>query len=145
MQAGGDVDKIIGEKVLAVFHAGKNPHAAVAAACRSALQIAAAESSGALPFPVAIGVNYGSVIAGFLGVGSKRDFTIIGDAVNVTSRIENVAENMRYQRCLASERMIDLLPPDVLAREYGEVELKGKTHAVRLYRLSSFSSTPGFY
>ena len=135
--AGGDIDKIIGEKILAVFHSENNPAEAVAAACRASMHINAAEGRGALPFPAATAINYGSVIAGFLGVGGKRDFTIIGDAVNVTARIEAQAETMRYQRCLASEAVLDLLPPDVLAREHGEVELKGKAKPMKLYQLTA--------
>jgi class 3 adenylate cyclase len=101
------------------------------------LQIAAAEGRGALPFPAATGVNCGTVIAGFLGVGGKRDFTVIGDAVNVTARIESLAETMRYQRVLASEKIIDMLPRDILAREHGEVELKGKSQPMKLYQLTA--------
>ncbi|OGK06148.1 MAG: hypothetical protein A2W80_15430 [Candidatus Riflebacteria bacterium GWC2_50_8] len=137
MNAGGDVDKIIGEKILAVFHVGDSRKEAVVAACHAALQIAAAEGRGALPFPVATGLNFGSVIAGFLGVGGKRDFTVIGDAVNVTARIEGLAETMRYQRILASEKIIDMLPSDILAREHGEVELKGKSQPMKLYHLTA--------
>lgn len=137
--AGGDIDKVIGEKILAVFHSEGNPAEAVTAACRAALQINAAEGRGALPFPTATAVNYGTVIAGFLGVGGKRDFTVIGDAVNVTARIEAQAEVMRYQRCLASELVLDLLPADVLAREHGEVELKGKAKPMKLYQLTTNS------
>jgi len=137
MAAGGDIDKIIGEKILAVFHAGDNRGEAVLAACRAALQIAAAEGRGALPFPAATGINCGTVIAGFLGVGGKRDFTVIGDAVNVTARIESLAETMRYQRVLASEKIIDMLPRDILAREHGEVELKGKSQPMKLYQLTA--------
>lgn len=137
ISAGGDIDKIIGERILAVFHSENNPAEAVAAACRAALQITAAEGRGALPFPTATAVNYGTVIAGFLGVGGKRDFTIIGDAVNVTARIESQAELLRYQRCLASPVILDFLPPDVLAREHGEVELKGKAKPMKLYQLTT--------
>ncbi|MBU1105130.1 MAG: HAMP domain-containing protein [Candidatus Riflebacteria bacterium] len=136
MEAGGDIDKIIGEKILAVFHADNDPAKAVAAACKAALQIVSVETHGQLTFPVAIGINFGTVITGFLGVGEKRDFTVIGDAVNVTARIEGFAETLRYQRCLASERIAELLPPDILAREHGEVELKGKSRLVKVYQLS---------
>lgn len=136
IEAGGDVDKIIGEKILAVFHVENDPVAAVKAACKASMQIMTAEARGQLPFPVAIGVNFGSVITGFLGVGEKRDFTVIGDAVNVTARIEGLAESLRYQRCLLSEKIIELMPTDFMAREYGEVELKGKSVPMKVFQLS---------
>jgi len=140
MEAGGDIDKIIGEKILAVFHADNDRERAAAAACKTALQIVTAEARGQLTFPVAIGINIGAVITGFLGVGEKRDFTVIGDAVNVTARIEGLAETLGCQRCLASEKIVELLPADIIAREHGEVELKGKACLVKLYQLSAKNS-----
>jgi len=136
IDGGGDVDKIIGEKILAVLHSDGNIELAVKSACSIAAAIMKAEASGELPFPVAIGVNYGKVITGFLGVGEKRDFTVIGDAVNVTARIAGQAELMRYQRCLISEDAMNLVRTDFMLREYGEVELKGKSVPMKVYQLS---------
>lgn len=136
MDQGGDIDKIIGDKILAVFNADRDQAAAVSAACRAALEIILAENRSQLPFPVAVGVNSGSVITGFLGVGEKRDFTVIGDAVNVTARIEGQAEKLRFQRCLISQNVYDLASRDFTAREFGEVELKGKSLPLKIYQLT---------
>jgi adenylate cyclase len=136
MSEGGDIDKIIGDKMLVVFAVEGNLPAAVASACQAASKIIAAESKASLPFPVAIGINSGKVITGLLGVGEKRDFTVIGDAVNVAARIENLAEVMRYQRCLLSENVYASLQAGLSAREYGEVELKGKAMPMKVYQLS---------
>lgn len=133
---GGDIDKIIGDRMLAVFAVNGSLADAVESACRAATKIMSAESKANLPFPVAIGINSGRVITGLLGVGEKRDFTVIGDAVNVTARIENVAENLRYQRCLLSETVFTALKRGMTAREYGEVELKGKAMPIKVYQLS---------
>lgn len=133
---GGDIDKIIGDKMLAVFAVDGNLPEAVACACHAAEKIVAAESKASLPFPVAIGINSGKVITGLLGVGEKRDFTVIGDAVNVAARIESLSEILRYQRCLLSENVFAALKPGFSAREYGEVELKGKAMPMKVYQLS---------
>ena len=133
---GGDIDKIIGDKMLVVFRVGLNRKAAVTAACRAVTKIIAAENGTFLPFPVALGVNIGTVITGFLGVGEKRDYTVIGDAVNVTARIEGLAETLRFQRGLISERVFELLEKEFVAREYGEVELKGKSLPLKVYQLT---------
>ncbi|HPT48381.1 MAG TPA: adenylate/guanylate cyclase domain-containing protein, partial [Candidatus Rifleibacterium sp.] len=95
-----------------------------------------AENRSQFPFPVAVGVNLGSVINGFLGVGEKRDFTVIGDAVNVSARIEGQAEKLRYQRCLVSQTVYELVSHDFAAREHGEVELKGKSLPLKVYQLT---------
>lgn len=135
IEAGGDIDKIIGEKILAVFHAENGYADAVKSACAAASKIIKAEGMGQLAFPVAIGVNIGTVIAGVLGVGEKRDFTVIGDAVNVTARIEALAETLRYHRCLFSETISDYLPKECQVREYGQVELKGKSEPLKVFQL----------
>jgi len=136
MEQGGDVDKIIGDKLLAVFSADRDRAGAVFSACRAAQEIVTAENRSQLPFPVAIGMNYGEVITGFLGVGEKRDFTVIGDAVNVTARIEGQAEKLRFGRCLISQNVYELASRDFTAREFGEVELKGKSLPLKIYQLT---------
>ncbi len=136
IENGGDIDKIIGEKILAVFHDDGNSNMVMARACNTARQILKAEAAGQLPFPAAMGINCGEVITGFLGVGEKRDFTVIGDAVNVTARIEGLAEKMRYYRCLVSQEATDAVEAEFDLREYGEVELKGKSGSVKVFQLS---------
>ncbi|MGM0600680.1 MAG: adenylate/guanylate cyclase domain-containing protein, partial [Candidatus Rifleibacteriota bacterium] len=79
----------------------------------------------------------GYVIAGVLGVGNKKDFTIIGDVVNVAARIEGLAETMRFQRVLLSEDVFALVKNDVNAREHGEVELKGKSEKLKVFQLDN--------
>lgn len=136
MQHGGDIDKIIGDKILAVFNVEADRGAAVTSACRAAREILNAEKLGCLTFPVAVGVNYGEVITGFLGVGDKRDFTVIGDAVNTAARIAGQAEKLRFGRCLISQNIYEILPGEFTAREYGEVELKGKALPLKIYQLT---------
>ncbi len=133
-QEGGDIDKFIGDKQLGIFMA-KEPGKAVEAALKAAQKIVDAEMKGQLPFPVAIGANYGEVINGYLGVGNKRDFTVIGDAVNISARIEKEAEKLRFQRILFSEEFVALSPEKSLFRPHGEVQLKGKSLPLALYVL----------
>ncbi len=143
MQHGGDIDKIIGDKILAVFNSEVDRKVAVTAACRAASEILNAEKLGNLTFPVAIGMNCGEVITGFLGVGEKRDFTIIGDAVNTAARIAGQAEKLRFGRCLISQNVYEILPGEFLAREYGEIELKGKTLPLKVFQLTGADRASG--
>ncbi len=135
LQEGGDIDKIIGEKILAVFRGTKA--SASLAACKAARRIMLLEQKATLPFPVAAGVNHGIVISGALGVGEKKDFTVIGDAVNVAARIEGLAEAMRYNRILISEEVALQVKAEMIAREYGSVELKGKSSAAKVFQLEA--------
>lgn len=130
---GGDIDKIMGEKMLIAFHIGdKKPEDVAVSACKVAHKI---ESSDKIRFKVSVGVNYGQVISGFLGVGEKRDFTIIGDPVNVAARIAVFAEKLESDRRVASENVIQLVGNTIQAAEYGEVALKGKSLPLKVYRI----------
>ena len=130
---GGDIDKIMGEKLLVAFRIGdKTPEEVAVSASRTASLI---ENCKNLSFKVSVGVNYGQVISGYLGVGEKRDFTIIGDPVNVTARIAVFAEKLESNRCIASEAIKNLVSNNLKTEEYGEILFKGKTKPAKVYRI----------
>ena len=93
------------------------------------------ETEPKLHFKVAVGVNYGQVISGYLGVGEKRDFTIIGDPVNVTARIASFAEKLDSNKCVVSEEIMSLIKNEIKTEFYKEVHFKGKTLPAKVYRL----------
>ena len=134
INAGGDVDKIMGEKLLIAFHLNDKNIKDVAVTASKIARII--ETNDKLCFNVSVGVNCGQVISGYLGVGEKRDFTIIGDPVNVTARIESLAEKLNTNKCLISETIYKLIGKDKNAKLYGEVELKGKSQPMKVYQLS---------
>jgi class 3 adenylate cyclase len=130
---GGDIDKIMGEKLLIVFHINEKRLEDVAyAACNAAKCI---ENNENLDFKVSVGVNYGQVISGFLGVGEKRDFTVIGDPVNVTARIAVFAEKLESSRRIVSEQVMKIAKNNVKTEEYGEILFKGKSLPSKVYRI----------
>lgn len=136
MEKSGEVDKIMGERMLAVFPVVDNEKQTIMRAYSVAKTIMEKEKNSELFFPVAIGLNYGNVINGFLGVGNKRDFTVIGDAVNVTARIEGLAESLDNNRCLVSEDFYKVVSEEIEVKEFGKVELKGKSEPMRIYQLN---------
>ncbi len=134
LEAGGDIDKIMGEKLLIAFNIEKDKiKESVLMICKTVQQIIKNDN---LDFEVAIGVNYGQVISGYLGVGEKRDFTVIGDPVNVSARIESLAEKQEENRLLISETFYKLAEKEINARIFGEVELKGKSQPMKVYVLT---------
>jgi class 3 adenylate cyclase len=78
----GDVDKPIGDAVLARFE-GDGKRRAVAAAVDIQRSVASAQ----LPLGVGIGVFTGPAISGAIGPEARRDYTVIGDSVNVAARL----------------------------------------------------------
>ena len=131
---GGHANKFVGDGLLAVFGAPERhaDHAsrAVAAACEIA-ELMRDGAGGELR--VGLGVNSGRVVAGTIGGGGRRDFTVIGDPVNTAARVE-AATRLTGDEILITESTLGALGP--LSDDFEErpsVPLKGKTTAVRLY------------
>jgi adenylate cyclase len=129
---GGWVDKFVGDGLLAVFGAPRRhpDHAdrAMAAAVKIAEQV---RSDEGLEF--GIGLNSGRVLAGNVGGAGRLEFSVIGDPVNVTARVE-AATRVTGDKILVAERTRELLSGDhYQLEERPDVHLKGKTEEVRLF------------
>ena len=134
---GGDIDRIIGDAIMATFNRrGDQPdHAQRAAAAALAMQEAtsrvAAEHPGWPRFRV--GVNSGEVSLSLLGAGGGRTHTVIGDTVNVASRLEAKAP---VGGVAIGASTLALLP-DAVTEPLGPLELKGKAQPVEAHVLHS--------
>ncbi|MGM0600679.1 MAG: adenylate/guanylate cyclase domain-containing protein [Candidatus Rifleibacteriota bacterium] len=132
----GDVDKLMGEKVLAVFYNGDNIARSLEDALNASQALRNSERSGNLKFPLTIGIHTGEVLAGLLGAGSNRDFTVIGDTVNTAARICMKGSNLPRERILISASAVEhLKEKNYELRSFGEVELKGKAASLKLYQI----------
>jgi adenylate cyclase len=133
---GGDIDKLMGEKILAVFYNKEEKQTSIDSAVRTVACLREAERKGQLNFPITIGIHYGEVIAGLLGVGDHRDFTVIGDSVNTAARICAKASELPRERFLVSSFVADKLNKrQIELRKFGQVSLKGKAEHVELFQL----------
>lgn len=136
MANGGDVDKLMGEKILAIFYSEEGKTSSIKQMIKTIEEIRNAERIGNLPFPVTLGAHFGEVLAGLLGVGNQRDFTVIGDPVNTAARICAKASELPRERFLVSNLVAkNCQQPEVDFRNYGEVELKGKAETIELFQL----------
>ena len=84
---------------------------------------------------IGIGINTGTVIAGTIGGGSKLEFTLIGDTVNVAARVEQLTKTtgdaiLLTQQCLGA---LTSQPPELTDR--GSHAVKGKSAAVQVFSL----------
>jgi adenylate cyclase len=135
---GGDVDKFIGDAVMAVFQ-GQNKERA---ACRAGMQIrdALAVETRRAQFArrhvlsVGIGVHSGSVISGSVGARGRMDVTSIGDTVNLAARLEGANKNYGTDT-LVSEVVHDEVKDTYLCREIDLLAVKGRRQPVRIFEL----------
>jgi len=136
VDAGGHVNKFLGDGALAVFGAPNDlaDHADSAVAAAMLIHRLVAERfAGELR--IGIGINTGKVIAGTIGGGSKLEFTLIGDAVNVAARVEQLTKTVG-DAILLTQQTVEALAsrlPGLIDR--GSHALKGKSTATKLFGL----------
>ncbi|HEY9339025.1 MAG TPA: adenylate/guanylate cyclase domain-containing protein [Kribbella sp.] len=132
---GGDVDRIIGDALMVTFNKrGDQPdHARRAAEAGLALQEAATAVRAAHPnWPqFRVGVNSGIASVSLLGTEGGRTHTVIGDTVNVASRIEGKAPGGAVAIGAATKALL----PQARTESLGLVSLKGKAEPVEVFRL----------
>ena len=92
------------------------------------------EKQGLPPIHVRIGINSGEVIAGNMGSENRFDYTIMGDNVNLASRLEGI--NKQYgTETIISEYTYKQVKDDFICRELDQIRVKGKEQPVRIYEL----------
>ena len=96
-QHGGWVDKYVGDAIMAVWNFPGLPEVSADSALRAAMQMVRASprhTLGCVPLRTGIGINRGVVFMGNVGSARKRQFTVIGDAVNLASRFEQKSKTL---------------------------------------------------
>jgi adenylate cyclase len=128
----GHVDKFVGDGLLAVFGAPQRSEAHADEGLKAAVEIVDKLSSeGPGDLAVGIGLNSGPVVAGNVGGGGRLEFSVVGDAVNVASRIES-ATRETGDPILLSEDTAERLKGDYELERRDGFELKGKSEPVCL-------------
>jgi len=140
---GGVVDKFMGDAIMAVFGLTDSKDAENAA-LRSALKMRSALNTLNRQFKQesrpqlnnGIGIHSGEVIAGYLGSQERLEFTVIGSAVNVTSRIEEQTKILS-KNILISEVTLRKADENFKTSFVETLQLKGVSEAIKLYTLAS--------
>ncbi|HXZ54652.1 MAG TPA: adenylate/guanylate cyclase domain-containing protein [Burkholderiales bacterium] len=136
---GGTLDKFIGDCIMAFWGAPlddpKHAEHAVAAALEMEQVLLAFkreldEADG--DFDVGIGIHSGSAVVGFIGAEQKLDYTAIGDAVNLASRIEGLTKEA-HSRILVSRETVDACHNSFTFTSRGSYKVKGRTQEVELF------------
>jgi adenylate cyclase len=136
VDAGGHVNKFLGDGALAVFGAPNDlaDHADAAVSAAVLIHRLVAERFGGA-LRIGIGINTGKVIAGTIGGGSKLEFTLIGDTVNVAARVEQLTKTTG-DHILLTDHTVDALASEPSGlTDRGTHALKGKSAAVQVFGL----------
>lgn len=135
----GSVDKFIGDAVMAVFQGPEHEKRAARAAISIRDQMEAipefSEKSHFKP-QVSIGINSGEMVSGNIGSKSLKrlDYTVIGDVVNVASRLQSAAN---AGQILVLDKTVEILHGDFSFQEVGEMKLKNKANPVKVLEIIS--------
>ncbi|MDR0324231.1 MAG: adenylate/guanylate cyclase domain-containing protein [Treponema sp.] len=140
LDEGGSIDKFIGDAIMAVFGAPKTLENAAANGIRAAIRMIKAcsglDTSGIiLPkagFGIGVGVNYGECVVGNIGFQNKQDYTVIGDSVNLASRLEGITKYYQHP-IIVSEFAYNAAKDHFIFRKADSIRVKGKDIPVGIY------------
>lgn len=138
----GTLDKYIGDSIMAFWGAPFPQPDHAARACRAALAMLQSlrvaqerqRAQGRPPLDIGIGINTGPVLVGNMGSRRRFNFTIMGDNVNLASRLENLNKTYRT-RLIVSESTYQTVQQEMLGRELDFIRVKGRQRPVRIFEL----------
>jgi adenylate cyclase len=147
-QEQGTVDKFIGDGIMAFWGAPAPLPDHVLRACAGALRAARCmervneqwRAEGRPTFRLRIGLHSAEVLIGNVGSSDRFSYTVMGDGVNVASRLEGVNKIYGTTICI-SDSVFDMSGPDTLARPLRRVQVKGRKQEFMAYELLGMTKT----
>ncbi len=142
--AGGVLDKYIGDAVMAVFGAPLSRGQDAANAVRAALKMqemmasinARREARGQPVLRLGIGISSGEVVAGTIGSPKRMDYTVIGDSVNLAARLQDLTK--AYNRdIITCERTVALSKGVAEFEEVDTIQVKGRVTQERIFAVTA--------
>ncbi len=133
---GGTIDKFMGDALMALFGAPvaheRDPERAIRAAVDMRSSLAEFNRAEGLKLAVHIGINTGHVLAGSVGSAARHDYSVVGDAVNVASRLMDMSAP---NEILIGPQTYALAGSAFETEEAGSVAIRGRREAVRIRRV----------
>jgi adenylate cyclase len=139
----GTLDKYIGDSVMAVWGAPVHQPDAAIRAVSAALEMREVlarwnrerEAQGRVPIFTGFGIDTGQVVAGNLGSSKTMEYTVIGDSVNLASRLTNLAQT---DQIIISANTLDKVRDYVMTEALPSTKVKGKEETIPLYNVTGF-------
>ena len=149
---GGTVDKYIGDAIMAFWGAPEDMPDHAARALRAGAEIqrriradnVRRKRTGEPPLAVRVGIHTGAVVVGNIGSMNRINYTIVGDAVNIASRIDSIAKELATDEdciVLVSSDTLTLTegrpPARCMTTPLGERQIRGREGTIAIYRLDA--------
>lgn len=140
----GHVDKFIGDAIMALFGAPiaheNDPERAVLAGLEMLDVVRRHNEREEFEIALRVGINLGEVVAGHVGRSDRSHYTVMGDTVNVASRLEGAAEPGTV---LVSHGIYERIADRYETEEMPPLTLKGKSEPIRSYRVRGYRGATG--
>lgn len=135
--AQGTIDKYIGDAIMAFWNAplddGKHAYHAVNAALKMQEALAQFNAEQKNPIRIGVGVNTGPAHVGDMGSQFRRNYTVLGDTVNTTSRLEGLTKHYHVGIVVGEPTYLQT-KNEIIYRKLDKVRAKGKTIPVEIYQ-----------
>lgn len=146
----GIVDKFIGDAIMAIWGAPQTTGDDSYYAVKTCVEMRQAVEElnkvrmgrGEEPIKIGIGLHAGEAISGTIGSEDRMEYTVIGDTVNMSSRIEGSTKAFGAD-CLISEVLAEKVKNQFIVEQAGTVEVKGKTEPLKLFKLLGYKDQDG--
>lgn len=139
----GIIDKYVGDAIMAIFGATDSNQDHAENACRTAVEMILEleklnkerEARGQVTLKIGVGINTGPVTAGMLGSANRMNYTVIGDTVNMASRLCDAGGSHGFAPIVIAEGTYERVKEIVKVRTGHSIMAKGKSRPIRIYEL----------
>ena len=146
LKNGGEINNYIGDAIMAIFGL-KESRQQILRSVNTGLQMLEAMDEFKIYlkeaydriFDMRIGIHFGEVIVGSVGYGDDKKLTVIGDVVNIASRIESTNKDAGT-RLLISENAFNEIKESVIVDNYLRLKLRGSSNLITLYEVNSIKN-----
>ena len=140
LKHGGTLDKYVGDAIMALFSAPLPQEDHAARAVRAAQEMIAQlpilspkwEAKCGRALRIGVGINTGAAVVGVMGADHRREYSAIGDTVNLASRLEGVTKEFKTPIAM-SQATAEAVGSGFRLRELGKVHVKGRGEEVRVF------------
>lgn len=140
-ECGGVISQFQGDAVLATFNVPRPDANHASNAVKAALGIQRVLEGrlfgDGVPFNTRIGINSGPVVGGLVGSGDRVGYTVHGDNVNLTARLEQLNKDYGTRIIISEQTRVLIEPGEYEFRALGEVSVRGRQQPVRIYTLDN--------